>query len=203
MQGGELFRRRTPSFLEAIRAYITNASESGLSQQIGTPMENNKVRSEEFARTTHAILEFAKLPTATVRDRLKDAPNQQGGASLGQSIRKLPTPAKTCIEPSTQRLFKLMTGETTRNIASGGEPSNLTEQIQILNIETGLGVGGKLNPPWVEWFQGFPIEWTDLQPLAMDKFQLWRNSHGKFLLGSCSNESEPIEVDEASGDIGG
>ena len=24
------------------------------------------------------------------------------------------------------------------------------------------GVGGQLNPTWVEWLMGFPIGWTDL-----------------------------------------
>lgn len=28
-------------------------------------------------------------------------------------------------------------------------------------------VGGKLNPPWVEWLMGFPLGWTGLQPLEM------------------------------------
>ena len=41
-------------------------------------------------------------------------------------------------------------------------------------------VGGKLNPPWVEWLMGWPTGWTDLQPLAMDKFPLWLHLHGKY-----------------------
>lgn len=32
----------------------------------------------------------------------------------------------------------------------------------------------RLNPDWVEWLMGWPIEWTDLKPLATDKFRLWR-----------------------------
>ena len=28
---------------------------------------------------------------------------------------------------------------------------------------------GYLNPPWVEWLMGWPIGWTALEPLAMDK----------------------------------
>lgn len=39
---------------------------------------------------------------------------------------------------------------------------------------------GKLNPPWVEWLMGWPIGWTDSKPLAMDKFQQWRQQHGKY-----------------------
>jgi len=28
---------------------------------------------------------------------------------------------------------------------------------------------GQLNPTWVEWLMGWPLEWTDLKPLEMDK----------------------------------
>jgi hypothetical protein len=31
------------------------------------------------------------------------------------------------------------------------------------------GIGGKLNPMWVEWLMGWPLGWTDLKPLEMDK----------------------------------
>ncbi len=41
------------------------------------------------------------------------------------------------------------------------------------------GNGGQLNPDWVEWLMGWPIGWTDLKPLATDKFQQWLDSHGK------------------------
>ena len=39
--------------------------------------------------------------------------------------------------------------------------------------------GGQLNPPWVEWLMGWPIGWTDLRPLEMDRFRLWYEQHGK------------------------
>jgi DNA (cytosine-5)-methyltransferase 1 len=29
--------------------------------------------------------------------------------------------------------------------------------------------GGQLNPTWVEWLMGWPLGWTDLKPLVMDK----------------------------------
>jgi hypothetical protein len=35
-----------------------------------------------------------------------------------------------------------------------------------------------VNPNWVEWLMGWPIGWTDLRPLATDRFQVWWNSHG-------------------------
>lgn len=39
--------------------------------------------------------------------------------------------------------------------------------------------GGSLNPTWVEWLMGWPLGWTDLKPLEMDKFRLWLEQHGR------------------------
>ena len=38
-----------------------------------------------------------------------------------------------------------------------------------------------LHPWWIEMLMGWPIGWTDLRPLEMDKFHLWRQQHGEFL----------------------
>jgi len=35
------------------------------------------------------------------------------------------------------------------------------------------GNGGQLNPDWVEWLMGWPIGWTDLEPLPMESFIDW------------------------------
>jgi hypothetical protein len=38
----------------------------------------------------------------------------------------------------------------------------------------------QLNPTWVEWLMGWPLGWTDLKPLEMDKFQQWQQQHGSY-----------------------
>jgi hypothetical protein len=40
-------------------------------------------------------------------------------------------------------------------------------------------IGGPLNPEWCEWFMGWPIGWTGLQPLETGRFQSWLNAHGR------------------------
>jgi hypothetical protein len=32
--------------------------------------------------------------------------------------------------------------------------------VAITNPEA---IGGQMNPQWVEWLMGFPLEWTDLE----------------------------------------
>ena len=46
-------------------------------------------------------------------------------------------------------------------------------------------VGGELNPTWVEWLMGWPLGWTDLKPLATDRFRSWLQQHG-----ICSQETK-------------
>lgn len=38
---------------------------------------------------------------------------------------------------------------------------------------------GKPTPEPFEWLMGWPIGWTDLSPLATDKFQAWLRLHGR------------------------
>jgi hypothetical protein len=38
----------------------------------------------------------------------------------------------------------------------------------------------RLSPNWVEWLMGWPIGWTDLRQLEMDKFQKWLDEHGSY-----------------------
>lgn len=40
-----------------------------------------------------------------------------------------------------------------------------------------MEAGGTLNPTWVEWLMGWPLGWSDLKPLEMDRFQQWRRQH--------------------------
>jgi hypothetical protein len=51
-----------------------------------------------------------------------------------------------------------------------------------------LRLGGPLNPEWCEWFMGFPIGWTALEPLEMRRFQQWLRSHGRFYQEDLKNE---------------
>ena len=45
----------------------------------------------------------------------------------------------------------------------------------------GAGNGGKLNPTWVEWLMGWPLGWTDLKPLEMDKSHCVQQPLGEYL----------------------
>lgn len=110
-------------------------------------------------------------PTPTARDH--KGPNskpysQRGGGTKGEQL-------------SNAVIWR------TPNASDGRQWSNqsMAERLakgQQLRLTTQVspegGKGGLLNPEWVEWLMGWPIGWTALQPLGMDKFLEWQQQHG-------------------------
>jgi hypothetical protein len=46
-------------------------------------------------------------------------------------------------------------------------------------VEQVTDIGGRLNPTWVEWLMGWPLGWTDLKRLEMDKSHCAPQQHGE------------------------
>ena len=73
------------------------------------------------------------------------------------------------------------TMETTLKWDNGKHQLTLTREVAREEKAAGRHIPhGTLNPPWVEWLMGWPTGWTDLKPLAMDKFREWWRLHGGF-----------------------
>jgi hypothetical protein len=47
-------------------------------------------------------------------------------------------------------------------------------------LRDGEKAGGALNPMWGEWLMGWPLGWTDLKPLEMDRCRNVQQRHGGF-----------------------
>jgi hypothetical protein len=97
-----------------------------------------------------------QIGTPTTGNRPRSQAFRSKNPNLGELTQQLPTP-------------------TARDWRSG-KASEATMQRNSRPLSE--KVGGLLNPQWVEWLMGWPIGQTDLEPLATDKFQQWRRSHG-------------------------
>jgi hypothetical protein len=62
--------------------------------------------------------------------------------------------------------------------AHNAKETNAPSESQRNTPTLAAQAGGTLNPTWVEWLMGWPVGWTDLKPLEMDKYQQWRQQHG-------------------------
>ena len=75
-------------------------------------------------------------------------------------IKRWPTPDANCGMRGTQ--------ETWLPIRPSGQPAQYSINQAVRDSDSTI-TGGKLNPMWVEWLMGWPLGWTDLKPLEMDK----------------------------------
>lgn len=106
--------------------------------------------------------------------------------SDSSSMQKWPTPAATDWKGQyTKETVGRRMEESTRGVRLPEQPARVTwfgtptahprthsprpvhHGVQLANQ-----VGGKLNPPWVEWLMGWPINWTALEPVGTG-WSLW------------------------------
>ncbi len=61
-----------------------------------------------------------------------------------------------------------------------GKGKKQTDRGRTAGMSLSEAQDGLLNPPWVEWLMGWPLGWTDLKPLATDRFREWQQQHSIF-----------------------
>jgi len=69
----------------------------------------------------------------------------------------------------------LLPTPTCHNSKEGAYPAEYTRNTPTLATH----VGGKIHPNFTEWMMRWPLDWTDLKPLATGKFRSWRLQHGE------------------------
>lgn len=153
----------------------------GLAVKFATPQARDfrtgeAVRWDNPNRSRNLNDQIAKFPTPTARD-WKDCGPKQGNRNspnLGTIASMFPTP-RTKGMCGGSGSFQKMKSLEAEGIVTTEERKQMT-----------AGNGGQLNPTWVEWLMGWPLEWTALKPLATDKFRQWQQLHSGF----CSADSK-------------
>ena len=179
MRAGALYPQPTPSGLTAHRALIT--SESGC-LSLPTPCEMDAATSMPH----RAILkDNGRVLTVSSRGRT-------GGSPLRAYVAlRFPTPKSEDAQcagghrGTDDTLYGLVcrpkrlataTGRDWRTGKAG--PKTLAKQ-NMNERPLNEQVGGALNPPWVDFLMGWPIGWTDLQPLGTGNAHKQQRSHGR------------------------
>ena len=110
-----------------------------------------------------------------------------GGSNSRKALKKRmetwPTPLSSDWKPrgpnSKQKglaeKVKIWPTPTSHNAKETNAPSESNRNTPTLASQA----GGKLNPIFVEWLMGWPLGWTDLKPLGMDKFHCAPQQHGE------------------------
>ena len=90
---------------------------------------------------------------------------EEASAIAGRDIRKSQGKVQTYPTPSASMGNRGTQAEWTP-IRKSGHSAQYTLNQALRDL---TGKVGKPNPRWTEWLMGWPLGWTDLKPLEMDK----------------------------------
>ena len=141
---------------------LTSATEYG--SWLATPTAKANQMSPSMQKNPGCAAWTQMLPTPSA---CSYGTNQGGGGGRVGKVR-----------PSLQTMASknLWPIPTAHNAKEGSYPAEHARNTPTLAAQA----GGQLNPTWVEWLMGWPLAFTDLRPLATDRFRQWLNSHGEF-----------------------
>lgn len=150
---------------------LTSESESGfwptpVTLDSGSRFNRSMSDGAQLRPTLGAMARYNLWPTPTVKGNYnRKGSSPRSGDGLATAVSRLPTPTVAMRKGSS-------IGALTRKDGRSRANDRLDYRIE------GSGLAGRLNPAWVEWLMGWPIGWTGLPPLAMDKFREWLQQHG-------------------------
>ena len=159
------------SYLEGFRVKTSRVQEeepvlTGSEAECGSTWQELSVKydpSSSSWRTAHCLFQ-EDLPESSV------TLPKWGMMRNGECWER--TMSGQSIEESGSGLWPTPTTPTGGGNAGGSGAANIAKR-------NGTYVPSSINPNLYEWLMGWPIGWTDLNPLAMDKFQRWLDLHGK------------------------
>jgi DNA (cytosine-5)-methyltransferase 1 len=141
--------------------------------QRGPTKDYNPQAKSQSGRTLQSFA--AKFPTPTTMDtitrsresylRVQNRPKQGKNLTKLADIIHWPTP-----QASDNRDRGNMSNPSVQRRVAIGKQISLSQSVHPTS--------GQLNPTWVEWLMGWPLEWTDLKPLEMDKSLSAQQQHG-------------------------
>lgn len=164
----------------------TSESASGYLHMIPTPTACNAPNKGSHSREPKSLMDVATTgwmprmmwPTATTKGLDGGSNSRHAARSRGM----WPTPRTKGMCGGTGSFQKMKDLET-KGIITPDERKQMT-----------AGSGGQLNPTWVEWLMGWPLEWTALKPLATGKYRLWQQLHSGFCLADSKKERRASEA---------
>jgi hypothetical protein len=131
----------------------------------------------EYARSIkekgHQIMlpAFMKLYPTPTQDSASERTKKysQGGMPLPMAVKMFPTPTAGCVEGGEQSSRVEMTEKGGFILRKKNKPENtfgakLSDAMLFLEKKQQTKLGGRLNPNFVEFLMGYPMNWTKIDP---------------------------------------
>jgi len=197
-----LWKTHQCSLLEDLELFSQTWPESGT-------MLNGECWERQTLELDTKETEFGSLPNGVDFFHTPNTTGLDGGSNSRKALKKRmeqwPTPDANCGKRGTQPEWtpkrksghpaqytinqavrdRFPTPQASDNRDRGNMSSPSVKRRLQIGKQVSLGqsvseTSGKLNPMWVEWLMGWPMQWTDLKPLEMDKYPYVQQQHGNY-----------------------
>ena len=160
------------SLLEGLESFSETWPQWGLMRD-GECWEQRTLEQTIKGTESGLLREMWPTPVKSDYATRKPSANWKGTSDLpsvvwtrNQAAQKFPTP-----QASDNRDRGNMSNPSIQRRVAIGKQIMLSQSVHPTS--------GKLNPTWVEWLMGWPLAWTDLKPLEMDKCHYVQQQHGE------------------------
>jgi len=185
MRDGECWEQRTLE--QTIRGTESGLLPDGM-VTFHTPNTTGLDGGSNSRKALKKRKEETKFPTPTASDWMSP---KQNGINLvnGRYVRtslttgvKFGAKLSDAINLDMKKKWPTPQASDNRDRGNMSNPSiqrRIAKGKQIMLSQSVHPTSGQLNPTWVEWLMGWPLGWTDLKPLEMDKFPYVQQPHGE------------------------
>ena len=122
-------------------------------------------------RKTGYLSEMIKMYPTPTQDSASERTKKykQGGTPLTMAVKMFPTPTAGCVEGGEQSSRVEMTESGGFILRKKNKPNStfgakLSDAMLYLEKKEQTKLGGKLNPNFVEFLMGYPMNWTKIDP---------------------------------------
>ena len=165
LPGSEKARQMTVTSGRNIAALLPNSGPLGC--LLRTCLESERLSS------TRCYLTWKVWTTPLGRLLFRLLPSTPRTEETGSGLWPTPKASQDGISPKTLEMVRMGKAEAslarvvlTPEMWPTPKASEVWAGVRGLNAQGGPGltekVGGSLNPTWVEWLQGFPMDWTEV-----------------------------------------
>jgi len=189
-----LWRTAQCSLLEDLELSLQTFPKWGL-------MQNGALYPQQTLVQTISVKEFGLEPNNETFFHTPNTTGMDGGSNSRKALKKrLQWPTPTChnanekgspseFNRDSPGLGKVVLWFSTPQASDNRDRGNMSNPSIQRRIAIGKQImlsqsvdrnSGQLNPTWVEWLMGWPLGWTDLKPLEMDKSLYVQQQHGNY-----------------------
>jgi hypothetical protein len=163
--------RKTGYLSEMIKMYPTPVVSDNSLETIEKWKQRQEIKKEQGINLHFKLCHHVQMYPTPTQDSASERTKKysQGGMPLPMAVKMFPTPTAGCVEGGEQSSRVEMTEKGGFILRKKNKPENtfgakLSDAMLYLEKKEQTKLGGKLNPNFVEFLMGFPMNWTKIDP---------------------------------------